>query len=105
MGEEMEDLEDMFPRGRSTVTASEEASGGEGKTAREATAAVTTTATATVTGEDGERAVGRGARTLEPEVGRRARRIETRADAAEGEEEEEEEARRRALSAWPDNRD
>ena len=92
MGEEMEDLEDMFPRGRSTVTASEEASGGEGKTAREATAAVTTTATATVTGENGERAVGRGARTLEPEVGRRARRVETRADAAEGEEEEEEEA-------------
>ena len=82
----------MFPRGRSTVTASEEASGGEGKTAREATAAVTTTTTATVTGENGERAVGRGARTLEPEVGRRARRVETRADAAEGEEEEEEEA-------------
>ena len=105
MGEEMEDLEDMFPRGRSTVTASEEASGGEGKTAREATAAVTTTATATVTGEDGERAVGRGARTLEPEVGdarvgsrrartrRRGRRRRRRRPATH------------ALSAWPDNRD
>ena len=96
---EMEDLEDMFPRGRSTVTASDEASVRGAKTAREATAAVTTSATAT--GEDGERAVGRGARMLEPEVGRRARRVETSEDAMEGGEEDAGEARAERLARQP----